>query len=47
MSPFAYHGMEQITSWYIPPSLDGLLGAWNVAVAEWNTETLESHSAGH
>ena len=36
-----------MTSRYIPPGPDGLLGARNVAVAEWKTETFESHIIGH
>ena len=47
MLPFVHQGMEQIASLYIPPGPDGLLGARNVAMAEWYTETLESHSIGH
>ena len=34
MSPLAHHGVERMTSWYIPPGPDELLGARNVAVAE-------------
>jgi hypothetical protein len=47
MSPLGQKGVERMTSRYIPPGPDGLLGARNVAVAEWKTETLESHIIGH
>jgi len=46
MSPFDQEGVERMTSRYIPPGLDGLLGARNVAVAEWKTDIFESHIIG-
>jgi len=36
-----------MTSQYIPPGPDGLLGARNIAVAEWKTDTFVSHIVGH
>lgn len=36
-----------MTSRYIPPGPDGLLGARKMAVAEWKTDTFESHMNGH
>ena len=47
MSPFDQEGVERMTSRYIPPGLDGLLGAQNVTVAEWKTDTFKSHIPGH
>ena len=35
MSPLGQEGVEQMTSWYIPPGPDRLLGTGNIAVAEW------------
>ena len=35
MSPLGQKGVDQITSQYILPGPDGLLGAWKVAVAKW------------
>ena len=35
-----------MTSRYIPLGPDGLLGARNVAVAEWKTDVFESHIIG-
>ena len=35
MSPLGQKGVDRITSRYIPPGPDGLLGARKVAVAEW------------
>lgn len=47
MSPVGQKGVERMISQYIPPGPDGLLGARNVAVAEWKTDTFESHIMGH
>jgi len=47
MSPLGQKGVERITSQYIPPGPDGLLGAQNIATAEWWTDTFESHIIGH
>ena len=47
MSPFDQEGVERMTSRYIPLGPDGLLGVQNVAVAEWKTDTFESHIIGH
>jgi len=46
MSPFDQEGVERMTSRYIPLGPDGLLGARNVAVAEWKTDVFESHIIG-
>ena len=37
MPPVCHRGVERIVSRYNPPIPEGLFGAQNVAVAEWNT----------